>query len=163
MATLTTAPLTLEEFAQLPDDGMHHEISEGELITMSGPKSLHSRIIRKVFKAIDTALEKSGYGEAFPEAGYVLARDPLTVRQPDVSVLSTERIQSTPPDDYFEGAPELAVEVVSPSDSAEDLELKSSSIYSPEQNRSGYSIRKRSVSTYSAQAINFECSMKPKL
>ena len=124
MATLTTAPLTLEEFAQLPDDGMHHEISEGELITMSGPKSLRTRIIRKGFKAIDTALEKSGYGEAFPEAGYVLARDPLTVRQPDVSVLSTERIQSTPPDDYFEGAPELAVEVVSPSDSAEDLEIK---------------------------------------
>jgi Uma2 family endonuclease len=124
MATTIAAPLTLEEFAQLPDDGVRHEISEGELITMWGPKSLHSRIIRKVFKAIETALEKSGYGEAFPEAGYVLSSDPLTVRQPDVCVLSTERIQSSAPDDYFEGAPELAVEVVSPSDSAEDLEIK---------------------------------------
>jgi Uma2 family endonuclease len=124
MATTIAAPLTLEEFSQLPDDGVRHEISEGELITIPGPKSLHRRIVRKVFKVIETALEKSDYGEAIPEAGYVLSNDPVTVRQPDVSVLSTERIQSTAPDDYFEGAPELAVEVVSPSDSAEDLEIK---------------------------------------
>jgi Uma2 family endonuclease len=123
MATLTTAPLTLEEFAQLPDDGVRHEISEGELITMPPPKSLHSLVVSKVFSAIQS-LAKSGFGEALAEAGYVLSHDPLTVRQPDVSVLSTERIQNTAPDDYFEGAPELAVEVVSPSDSAEDLEVK---------------------------------------
>jgi Uma2 family endonuclease len=91
---------------------------------MPGPKSLHSRIASKVFKAIQALLAKSAFGEALVEACYVLSRDPLTVRQPDVSVLSTERIQSTAPDDYFEGAPELAVEVVSPSDSAEDLEIK---------------------------------------
>jgi Uma2 family endonuclease len=39
-------------------------------------------------------------------------------------VLSNERIRTTPPDSYCAGAPELAIEVVSPSDSAEDLELK---------------------------------------
>ncbi len=124
MATTITAPLTLEEFAQLPDDGVRHEISEGELITMAPPKFLHSRIARRVFKAIEAALDKSGSGEALAEAGYVLSREPLTIRQPDLSLLSQERIQGTAPDDYFEGAPDLAVEVVSPSHSAQDLEVK---------------------------------------
>jgi Uma2 family endonuclease len=59
-----------------------------------------------------------------PEAGYILSRDRLTIRQPDVSILSRERIRATDPDNYFEGAPELAVEVVSPSESAEDLDIK---------------------------------------
>jgi|SRR5689334_3617468 len=58
------------------------------------------------------------------EAGYILSRAPLTIRQPDVSVLSRERINATDPDSYFEGAPELAIEIVSPSDAAEDLDIK---------------------------------------
>jgi hypothetical protein len=163
MATITTAPLTLEEFSQLPDDGVRHEISEGELITMSGPKSLHSRIIRKVGKAIETALAKSGYGEAFPEAGYVLSRDPLTVRQPDVSVLSPERIQSTAPDDYLKGRPSLLSKLYRLPIRPKISKSKSNSICSPEQNKSGYSIRKPSASTFFSQTAKFEFSMKPKL
>jgi Uma2 family endonuclease len=68
-------------------------------------------------------LREHPVGRAIPEAGYILAREPLTIRQPDVSVLSEARIQGTEEDSYFEGAPELAVEVVWPSDSAEDLEV----------------------------------------
>jgi Uma2 family endonuclease len=124
MATTITAPLTLEEFAELPDDGVRHEISEGELITMPAPKSLHTLVAVAIFEALQAYLKQYGAARALPEAGYLLSRKPVTVRQPDVSVLSKERIQSAAPDDYFEGAPELAVEVVSPSDSAEDLEIK---------------------------------------
>jgi Uma2 family endonuclease len=124
MATIIAAPLTLEEFGQLPDDGVRHEISEGELITLPPPKSLHSRIASKVFNGIQAVLGESGFGEVFLEAGYVLSREPLTVRQPDVSAVSKERIKTTAPDDYFEGAPELAVEIVSPAHSAEDLAIK---------------------------------------
>ena len=124
MAVTTVAPLTLEEFSRLPRDGEQHEISAGELITMAPPKSLHSRIARKLFKLLEAMLERSGSREAFLEAGYVLARNSLTIRQPDISVLTKERVRSTGEDDYFEGAPELAIEVVSPSDAAEDLQIK---------------------------------------
>lgn len=124
MATIITGPVTLEEFLQLTRGFEQHEMSAGELITMPPPKSLHSRVARKVSLAIEAILQKSGFGEALQEAGYILSHDPLTIRQPDVSVLSKTRIQSADPESYFEGAPELAVEVVSPSDSAEDLELK---------------------------------------
>jgi Uma2 family endonuclease len=124
MATVITPPLTLEDFTRLPADGARHEINAGELITLPPAKSLHSRIARSIFLAIQAVLDKHGLYEAFAEAGYILAHHPLTIRQPDVSMLSKERIRSTAGDNYFEGAPDLAVEIVSPSDSAEDLEIK---------------------------------------
>ncbi len=99
-------------------------MSEGELITMPAPESLHTRIAHAVYRILRPRLEEHGSVEVFLEAGYVLSHSPLTIRQPDVSVLSKERVLATPEDNYFEGGPELAVEVVSPSDSAEDLELK---------------------------------------
>ena len=124
MATVLSPPLTLEEFARLPKDGACHEMNAGELLTLPPPKSLHSRLARSVFLKIESVLGPSSPNEAFFEAGYVLSRDPLTIRQPDISILSRERIRATDPDSYFEGAPELAVEVVSSSESAEDLDIK---------------------------------------
>lgn len=117
MATVVSAPLTLDKFARLPRDGARHEMNAGELLTLPVPKSLHSRIVSAVLAALPAV-------GAFPGAGYILSRDPLTIRQPDVSVISRERIRATDPDSYFQGAPELAIEVVSPSDSAEDLDIK---------------------------------------
>lgn len=116
--------MTLEEFERLPDDGNKHELSEGELIVMPPVKSLHSLVATAIAEALHAYLRQHRVGRAIAEAGYILSRKPLTVRQPDVSVLSNERIRATPPSAYFEGAPELAVEVVSPSDSAKDLETK---------------------------------------
>ncbi len=124
MAVTITAPLTLEQFSKLPRGQEQHELSAGKLITMAPPKFLHSQIARAVFKLLEQFLDKAGFAEAFPETGYVLSRDPLTIRQPDISVLTKERIRSTKADDYVEGAPELAVEVVSPSDPADDLQIK---------------------------------------
>jgi Uma2 family endonuclease len=124
MATVTQAPLTLEQFAGLPADGARHEMDAGVLITLPPAKSLHSRVARSVFIAIQECLDRSDVREAFPEAGYMLSEDPLTIRQPDVSVISKERIAATEAESYFQGAPDLAVEIVSPSDSAQDLEAK---------------------------------------
>jgi Uma2 family endonuclease len=124
MATVTSTAMTVEEFSRLPGEGARHEINAGELITLPPPKSMHSLTLLAVLECLQAYLRKHPIGRAIPEAGYVLSREPLTIRQPEVSVLSKERIQATGEDSYFEGAPELAVEVVSPSDSAEDLEIK---------------------------------------
>jgi len=123
MATITSAPLTVEEFARLPGDDARHEINAGELITLPPPKSAHSRLASSLFIGLHAVL-KGGLREVFMEAGYVLSREPLTIRQPDVSVLSKARIEATAEDSYFEGSPELAVEIVSPSETAQDLEIK---------------------------------------
>ena len=116
--------MTMEEFSRLPADGARHEMNAGELITLPPPKSLHSLISLAVLEALQPYLRQHPLGRAIPEAGYILFREPLTIRQPDVSVLSKARIDATPEDSYFEGAPELAIEIVSPSDAADELEIK---------------------------------------
>jgi Uma2 family endonuclease len=58
------------------------------------------------------------------EAGYKLSDDPPTWIQPDVSFLTRERVLETDPNGYFLGAPDLAVEIISPSESARHIERK---------------------------------------
>jgi Uma2 family endonuclease len=122
MAT-TTNLLSWEAFEKLPDDGMHHEVIQGELITLPPPKSGHSTIASNAFKAL-LPLEGRKLGRVYAEAGYKLSEDPATWIQPDVSFLRQERVRATLSDGYFEGAPDLAIEVISPSESARDVERK---------------------------------------
>jgi Uma2 family endonuclease len=65
-----------------------------------------------------------GVAQIHMEAGYKLSDNPPTWIQPDVSVLRVERARATDGEDYFVGSPELAVEVVSPSETARDLNRK---------------------------------------
>lgn len=122
MAT-TTNLLSWGAFEQLPDDGMHLEILEGELITLPPPKSGHS-IIAANAAALLWPLQDQGLGRVFGEAGYKLSENPATWIQPDVSFLKMGRVHATDPDGYFLGAPELAVEIVSPSETARTLNRK---------------------------------------
>jgi Uma2 family endonuclease len=120
----TKTLLTLEEFMALPDDGMRHELSEGELITMPPPAFLHSQVVRNIYRILTKYVDEKRIGGVFVDAGYLLSRAPRTVRQPDISYLIKDRLPSAMKSVYCEGAPELAVEVVSPTDSAAELNRK---------------------------------------
>jgi Uma2 family endonuclease len=118
--------LTLDEYMNLPDEDEHgdvrHELDEGELITSRPRKHGHTVVRHKVYEK----LGKSTRLQIFLAAGYLLAPDPskATVRQPDVSVVSKERLDKTDEESWVLGAPELAVEVVSPSDRPGSMERK---------------------------------------
>jgi Uma2 family endonuclease len=112
--------LSVEEFAALPDDGMKHELNEGELIVMPPPKPRHGDCQLSLGSAVREFVVSGGLGRVYTESGYRLT--PHTVRGPDVSFLRTSRLQD--PDEYFDGAPDLAVEIVSPGDDASDLREK---------------------------------------
>jgi len=109
--------LSVEEFAALPDDGMKHERNEGELIGAVLTKPRHGECQARLGSAIWKFFVPRGLGRVFTESGYRLT--PQTVRGPDVSFVRTSRLQD--PDEYFDGAPDLAVEIVSPGDDASDL------------------------------------------
>lgn len=114
--------MTWESFEKLPNgDGLHRELIEGELQLLPPPKSGHSNIASRIFASL---LQAGGTGEVYAEAGYQLTPDRRNWIQPDVSFLRTDRVRATPAADYFIGAPDLAVEVVSPSESAADLNRK---------------------------------------
>lgn len=122
MAT-TTNLLSWEAFEQLPDGWVHHEIIEGELIALPPPTAGCSIVAWRAANAL-RILETGRMGRVFTEAGYKLSHDPPTWIQPDVSFIVDERVKATDPDDYFHGAPELAVEVISASETAADVDRK---------------------------------------
>jgi len=115
--------ITLEEFANLPGDAVKHEVSLGVLIRLPPAKSLHALVANAALRIIQRFVE-GRESVVLSEAGYVLCANPLIVRQPDISVLSKQRIRATSPDSYFHGAPELAIEVNLPSNDPEDMEVK---------------------------------------
>jgi len=104
--------LTVEQFAALPDDDLQHELDEGELISTPMPKSTHTKIACGTYDALKLALQGQAASVYF-EPSCLLA--PHTIREPDVAFFRMERVDES---GYFMGAPDIAVEVISPSDTA---------------------------------------------
>jgi Uma2 family endonuclease len=115
-------PLTFEDFEKLPDSPGKRELLDGELIEMPPAKLRHSKIQRRIFKSLDSYVSDHNLGEVHMGAGYKLGNRHWV--QPDVSLASTEQDQASDPDGYFEGAPRLAVEVISESNTAESVDRK---------------------------------------
>jgi len=126
MATQTA--LTLDQFLALPEteDGTHYELSEGELITLPPPGYRHGIIEANIAAILRARLDRKKYIVVCGEAGFILKADPHagTVRGADVAVSKRETIGTIPETGYLAQAPLLAVEVVSPSNTAMDMERK---------------------------------------
>ena len=105
--------LTVEQFEQLPDDGMRHELDEGELISTSPAVGLHGKIQGKIVGTLINFVESRSLGVVFVETGFRLG--PNTVRAPDVSFVRAVRAADLDLERRFECAPDLAVEIISPS------------------------------------------------
>ncbi len=121
----TKALVSAEQFLQMPpQEGKRFELNEGALVEMTFPSFKHNKVAGRLYVQLELFLREHPLGEAFPsDSGYQLG--PATVRGPDISFLRTERMRSLNWDSNdFDGAPDLAVEVVSRSDSARDLQQK---------------------------------------
>jgi Uma2 family endonuclease len=114
--------LTLEQFEQLPDDGMRHELDEGELVSMPPTAIDHGEIQLEVGSLLKKFVRSRKLGIVLVETGFRLSRG--TVRAPDVSFIRAERMRKRDRQRLFEGAPDLAVEIISPSESASDIAHK---------------------------------------
>jgi Uma2 family endonuclease len=115
--------LTIEQFDQLPiTEGILYELNEGELVTMTEPMPRHNRVRDRVARLTGNFVEERKLGGVFVETGYQLTPD--TVRIPDVSFVPADRVREIDLDKRIQGAPALAIEVISPTDPAEDLRQK---------------------------------------
>ena len=111
----------------MPDDGFHrYELVEGRLITMTPAGGLHGRLIVRLTTALDTFVEEHDLGAVFAaDTGFHLARTPDTVRAPDISFVTKERVLDVGlTTGFWPGPPDLAGEVVSPSDSMAEVQSK---------------------------------------
>ena len=120
MATRTL--LTFEQFEQYQDDGMRHELLKGEHIVMPPPKLRHTLIQEKLGELLRPYVLQHQVGKVFIEAGFRLSHN--TWLQPDLSFVRSDHLQQSDPNGYFQGAPALAVEVISNANTADDMELK---------------------------------------
>jgi Uma2 family endonuclease len=125
MGAITKTLLTFEEFEQLPERPGKQELLRGELIELPPAPRRHNEASHEIFGRLNLALteahargEGAELGRVFIEMGYKLPTGSYV--QPDVSVTFADQ----PGDDYFEGSPAVAIEVVSPSNTAEELDLK---------------------------------------
>lgn len=114
--------LTFEQFEQFPDDGMKHELLQGEHIILPPPKLRHSNLQHKLLRALQPYVDQHQLGDVRIEAGFKLSKD--TWLQPDVSFIRTAQLTSADPDGYLEGSPAIAIEVASESNTAAQLDQK---------------------------------------
>ena len=123
--TTETKLVTAEELIQMPDDGCRYELVRGELIKLAPPGLRHGRFALSIARHLADYVEAEGLGAAYSETGFRLASDPDTVRAPDASFISRERLDEVgETDGYWPGAPDLVVEVISPNDRYTDVEAK---------------------------------------
>jgi Uma2 family endonuclease len=118
--------VTAEDLSRIPDDGLRRELIRGEVHTMTPGGAEHGRVAWAVAGLLFEHLHGTGAGVGFgAETGFVLARDPDTVRAPDAAFVSAERVEAIGRTArYWPGAPDFAAEVISPDDSFREVEEK---------------------------------------
>jgi Uma2 family endonuclease len=117
--------LTIDEFERMPEDGWRSELVRGRVVREPPAGFEHGWLA----SSIDFVLRRHAQAHRLglvcgAETGFVLATYPPLVRAPDVAFVARSRIPREPVKGFFRGAPDLAVEVVSPSNTAADVQAK---------------------------------------
>jgi Uma2 family endonuclease len=109
---------TAEDLFGMPDDGMRRELVAGELRELAPSGNEHGRVTMRFSSPLALHVDELGLGAVYAaETGFLLARDPDTVRAPDIAFPRRDRLSIAPSErGYSPGAPDLAVEVISPGD-----------------------------------------------
>ena len=127
MVTATARRMTAEQFAELPDDGFRYELVRGELKKMSPAKLSQGEASGAIIVSLGSHVIANRLGKVYTaELGFILGRDPDHVRVPDVSFISTAKLSEFgQADEFFPTAPDVAIEIISPSDRYTAVDAKS--------------------------------------
>lgn len=124
MSTETTL-LTLADYAALdePEDAYRTELVRGVVVREPRPRELHGAVQVTLAFHLKARARPRG-ARVTADSGYILFEEPATVRGPDVAVVLEPRPTEGQPGGWVRGAPEVAVEVLSPSDSSMGVQEK---------------------------------------
>ncbi len=123
MLPCTQTPTTWEDVLRMPDDGNRYEVIGGRLYMTPAPVTRHQRVLARLWSALFRILVDSGRGEAF--CAPLLVQFPGTGDrvQPDLLFISGER-RAIIGEKQVTGAPDLVVEILSPSTAHRDRGIK---------------------------------------
>jgi Uma2 family endonuclease len=126
--TLQTRHLTYEEYLKSPETMQRYEIVDGELIMPPAPTYEHQSVLKRLFLQVNQFVVQQDWGDvAFAPVDVLIQQVPLRTRQPDLLVIRKERLAIIGP--YVDGAPDLAAQVLSPSNNRADLNEKLADYY----------------------------------
>lgn len=114
--------MTYDQYCLLPEDGKQYEVIDGELFMTPAPKPRHQMIVLRLAEELSGHARKNSLGKVFIAPVDVLM-DRHTVVQPDALFISQPRLAIVG-EEAIEGAPDLVVEVLSPSTFYKDLRKK---------------------------------------
>jgi Uma2 family endonuclease len=123
----TTLPFTADQLLELPTGmGKRYELVEGVLRVMSPSGWKHGNVVSNFHTKLASYVEHHDLGMMFgAETGFRLARNPDTVRAPDIAFIAKEHLPDEEPSEAFwPGVPDLAVEVLSPGDRTGEVDEK---------------------------------------
>ncbi len=119
----TKTLITAEQLLEIAGD-RRVELVRGELVEMPAVGLKHIRVVGVLVAWIVSFVTERKLGVAGPELGCILSRNPDVVRAPDIAFISAARLGSADPEGFFAGAPDLAVEVISPTDKVSEVQEK---------------------------------------
>jgi Uma2 family endonuclease len=123
----TTTHMTADELLALPmGRGQRYELVAGELRVMSPSGWRHGQVVSDLSSLLASFIRRQSLGRTFgADTGFMLRRNPDTVRAPDFSFIAKDHLPANEPEEaYWPGAPDLAVEVLSPGDTSGEVAEK---------------------------------------
>lgn len=116
--------MTIEEFERLPDEVSRLELVRGHVIREPPAGFEHGGIAAQIATCLNTYVRQHALGKVLTgEPGFVLFDDPPTVRAPDVAFVARDRLPADPRG-FARLAPDLAVEIVSSSNTLSEIQDK---------------------------------------
>jgi Uma2 family endonuclease len=115
---------TAQDLENMPDDGKIYELHNGVLVEVAGSKYRQAKMTAWIGYLLLVFIKQQGLGGAVLGADGAAELNEFNTRIPDVSYISKERAQKQDENSYIKGAPDLAVEVVSPSNSAVEMQQR---------------------------------------
>ena len=118
----TKTLLTSEDLWKMVADGSRYELSKGELLPMSPVGVRHGAVVSNLNRMLGHYVKEKDLGLVGPEIGFILERNPDTLRAPDVAFISRRRYeQKGIPEKFADFPPDLAVEVLSREDTVSEV------------------------------------------
>jgi len=115
--------VTAEELERQPRD-YRYELVRGRIIRMDPVEWQHGEVVTRLLFLLHQQLRREPAGVLLTGAGFTMARQPDTVRAPNIAFVRRERVPTPAPRGFFQGHPDLAIEVRSPDDRPSDMREK---------------------------------------
>jgi Uma2 family endonuclease len=116
--------VTAEELQRFPSADNRYELVLGRIVPMSPVGFPHATAVVRLIELLGPHIRRAGLGVVATELGFKLTSNPDTVRAPDVAFIRRERVPLPAPQGFWQGAPDLAIEVLSPDDRDADVREK---------------------------------------